>query len=73
MKKRRNTLTINIAVAGKGGTGKTLPAWIRYLLKNLAPSVDATLTQPGGEPGLEVRTVGDAHSFHDDKIKIPRA
>jgi CO dehydrogenase maturation factor len=72
-------LTINIAVAGKGGTGKTSVASlvIRYLLKNdLGPvlAVDADPNANLSESlGLEVRqTVGRIlNEFQGDKLNIP--
>jgi len=72
-------LTINIAVAGKGGTGKTSVAslFIRYLLKNGAGPVLAVDADPnanlGESLGLEVKqTVGlILNDFQGDKIKIP--
>jgi len=72
-------LTINIAVAGKGGTGKTSVASlvIRYLLKNGAGPVLAVDADPnanlGESLGLEVKqTVGlILNDFQGDKIKIP--
>jgi CO dehydrogenase maturation factor len=72
-------LTINIAVAGKGGTGKTSVASlvIRYLLKNnLGPIlvVDADPNSNLAESlGLEVRqTVGRIlNEFQGEKINIP--
>ena len=58
-------MTINIAVAGKGGTGKTSVASlvIRFLLKNKLGTVLAVDADPnsnlGDNLGLEVRqTVG---------------
>ena len=72
-------MTINIAVAGKGGTGKTSIASlvIRYLLKNdLGPvlAVDADPNSNLAENlGLEVRqTVGRIlNEFQGEKLKIP--
>ena len=72
-------MTINIAVAGKGGTGKTSVASlvIRYLLKNGAGPVLAVDADPnanlGESLGLEVKqTVGlILNDFQGDKIKIP--
>jgi len=72
-------LTINIAVAGKGGTGKTSVASlvIRYLLKNGAGPVLAVDADPnanlGESLGLEAKqTVGlILNDFQGDKIKIP--
>jgi CO dehydrogenase maturation factor len=72
-------LTINIAVAGKGGTGKTSVASlvIRYLLKNnLGPIlvVDADPNSNLAESlGIEVRqTVGRIlNEFQGEKINIP--
>ncbi len=72
-------MTINIAVAGKGGTGKTSVASlvIRYLLKNGAGPVLAVDADPnanlGESLGLEAKqTVGlILNDFQGDKIKIP--
>jgi len=72
-------LTINIAVAGKGGTGKTSIASlvIRYLLKNNLGTVLAVDADPNANLaeslGLEVRqTVGRIlNDFQGDKLKIP--
>lgn len=72
-------MTINIAVAGKGGTGKTTVASlvIRYLLKNgLGPvlAVDADPNSNLGESlGLEVReTVGRIlNEFQEEKLNLP--
>jgi CO dehydrogenase maturation factor len=72
-------LTINIAVAGKGGTGKTsvTSLVIRYLLKNNLGTILAVDADPnsnlGESLGLEVRqTVGRIlNEFQGDKIKIP--
>lgn len=72
-------MSYNIAVAGKGGTGKTTIASliIRYLLKNhLVPvlAVDADANANLGESlGLEVRqTVGKILAeFQGEKIRIP--
>jgi CO dehydrogenase maturation factor len=72
-------LTINIAVAGKGGTGKTSIASlvIRYLLKNNMGTVLAVDADPNvnlaESLGLEVRqTVGRIlNEFQGDKLKIP--
>jgi CO dehydrogenase maturation factor len=72
-------LTINIAVAGKGGTGKTSIASlvIRYLLKNDLGTVLAVDADPNANLaeslGLEVRqTVGRIlNEFQGDKLKIP--
>ena len=72
-------MTINIAVAGKGGTGKTSVAAlvIRYLLKNDLGTVLAVDADPnanlGESLGLEVRQmVGRVlNEFQGDKLKIP--
>ena len=72
-------MTINIAVAGKGGTGKTSIAAlvIRYLLKNNLGTVLAVDADPNANlaesVGLEVRqTVGRIlNEFQGDKLKIP--
>jgi CO dehydrogenase maturation factor len=72
-------LTINIAVAGKGGTGKTSVASlvICYLLKNDLGTVLAVDADPNANLseslGLEVRqTVGRIlNEFQGDKLNIP--
>jgi CO dehydrogenase maturation factor len=72
-------LTINIAVAGKGGTGKTSIASlvIRYLLKNSLGTVLAVDADPNSNLaenlGLEVRqTVGRIlNEFQGEKLNIP--
>ncbi|MDZ4230326.1 MAG: AAA family ATPase, partial [Dehalococcoidales bacterium] len=72
-------MSFSIAVAGKGGTGKTsiTSMIIRYLVKNgLTPilAVDADPNANLGESlGLEVRqTIGSIiASFNDEKIHIP--
>jgi CO dehydrogenase maturation factor len=72
-------LTINIAVAGKGGTGKTSIASlvIRYLLKNDLGTILAVDADPNANLseslGLEVRqTVGRIlNEFQGDKLNIP--
>jgi CO dehydrogenase maturation factor len=72
-------LTVNIAVAGKGGTGKTsvTSLVIRYLLKNNLGTVLAVDADPNSNLaenlGLEVRqTVGRIlNQFQGDKINIP--
>ncbi len=72
-------MTINIAVAGKGGTGKTSVASlvIRYLLKNEMGTVLAVDADPNANLaeslGLEVRqTVGRIlNEFQREKLKIP--
>ena len=72
-------MSYNIAVAGKGGSGKTSTAClvIRYLLKNkpgpiLAVDADANANL-GDSLGLEIgETVGQIlNEFQGDKIKIP--
>jgi CO dehydrogenase maturation factor len=72
-------LTTNIAVAGKGGTGKTsvTSLVIRYLLKNNLGTVLAVDADPNSNLaeslGLEVRqTVGRIlNEFQGEKINIP--
>jgi CO dehydrogenase maturation factor len=72
-------LTVNIAVAGKGGTGKTsiTSLVIRYLLKNNLGTVLAVDADPNSNLaenlGLEVRqTVGRIlNTFQGEKLKIP--
>jgi len=72
-------LSFNIAVAGKGGTGKTsvTSLVIRYLLKNNLGTVLAVDADPNSNLaenlGLEVRqTVGRIlNRFQGDKINIP--
>jgi CO dehydrogenase maturation factor len=72
-------LSINIAVAGKGGTGKTsiTSLVIRHLIKNgLGPilAVDADPNANLGDSlGLDVKqTIGSIiASFNDEKINIP--
>jgi len=72
-------LTINIAVAGKGGTGKTSVASlvIRYLLKNKLGTVLAVDADPNSNLaeslGFEVRqTVGRIlNEFQGEKLNIP--
>jgi CO dehydrogenase maturation factor len=72
-------LSFNIAVAGKGGTGKTsvTSLVIRYLLKNNLGTVLAVDADPNSNLaenlGLEVRqTVGRIlNQFQGDKLKIP--
>ncbi len=72
-------MSINIAVAGKGGTGKTsvTSLVIRYLLKNQLGSVLAVDADPNSNLaenlGLEVhQTVGRIlNSFQGDKLSIP--
>jgi CO dehydrogenase maturation factor len=74
-----NLLTINIAVAGKGGTGKTSVSTlvIRYLLKNNMGTILAVDADPNSNLaenlGLEVhQTVGRIlNEFQGEKIKIP--
>jgi len=72
-------LSINIAVAGKGGTGKTsiTSLVIRYLLKNDLGTVLAVDADPNSNLaenlGLQVnQTVGRIlNSFQGDKLSIP--
>jgi len=72
-------LSYNIAVAGKGGTGKTsiTSLVIRYLLKNGSGPILAVDADPnanlGESLGLEVKhTVGSIiASFQGEKINIP--
>jgi len=72
-------LGFNIAVAGKGGSGKTSVASlvIRYLKKNGAGAILAVDADPnanlGESLGLSIRqTVGSIiASFNDEKINIP--
>ena len=72
-------MSINIAVAGKGGTGKTsvTSLVIRYLLKNNLGTVLAVDADPNSNLaenlGLEVRqTVGRIlNEFQGDKLNIP--
>jgi CO dehydrogenase maturation factor len=72
-------LTINIAVAGKGGTGKTSVASlvIRYLLRNGLGTILAVDADPNANLseslGLEVtQTVGRIlNQFQGDKLNIP--
>jgi len=72
-------LTINIAVAGKGGTGKTSVASmvIRYLLRNKEGAILAVDADPNANLadslGLEVRqTVGRIlNEFQGEKLRIP--
>ena len=72
-------MTVNIAVAGKGGTGKTSIASlvIRYLLKNDLGTVLAVDADPNSNLaenlGLEVRqTVGRIlNAFQGEKLRIP--
>jgi len=72
-------LSVNIAVAGKGGTGKTsvTSLVIRYLLKNDLGTVLAVDADPNSNLaenlGLEVRqTVGRIlNEFQGEKINIP--
>jgi CO dehydrogenase maturation factor len=72
-------VSINIAVAGKGGTGKTsiTSLVIRYILKNQLGSVLAVDADPNSNLaenlGLEVhQTVGRIlNSFQGDKLGIP--
>jgi CO dehydrogenase maturation factor len=72
-------LSFNIAVAGKGGTGKTSVATmvIRYLLKKGAGPILAIDADPnanlGDSLGLDIKqTVGSIiASFNEEKINIP--
>ena len=72
-------MTITIAVAGKGGTGKTsvTSLVIRYILKNNLGTVLAVDADPNSNLaeslGLEVRqTVGRIlNEFQGEKLKIP--
>jgi CO dehydrogenase maturation factor len=72
-------LTINIAVAGKGGTGKTSVAGlvVRYLLRNNMGTVLAVDADPNSNLaeslGLEVNlTVGRIlNEFQGEKLNIP--
>jgi CO dehydrogenase maturation factor len=72
-------LTVNIAVAGKGGTGKTsvTSLVIRYLLKNNLGTVLAVDADPNSNLaeslGLEVKqTVGRIlNEFQGEKLNIP--
>jgi CO dehydrogenase maturation factor len=72
-------LTVNIAVAGKGGTGKTsvTSLVIRYILKNKLGTVLAVDADPNSNLaenlGLEVnQTVGRIlNEFQGEKINIP--
>ena len=72
-------MTVNIAVAGKGGTGKTsvTSLVIRYILNNNLGTVLAVDADPNSNLaeslGLEVRqTVGRIlNDFQGEKLKIP--
>jgi len=72
-------LSINIAVAGKGGSGKTTVASlvIRYLMKNSRGPILAVDADPnanlGESLGLSIRqTVGSIiATFNEEKINIP--
>ena len=72
-------MSFNIAVAGKGGSGKTSVASliIRYLMKNRAGPILAVDADPnanlGESLGLDIKqTVGlTLDDFQRDKIKIP--
>jgi CO dehydrogenase maturation factor len=74
-----NHLSFNIAVAGKGGSGKTSVASlvIRYLMKKGAGPVLAVDADPnanlGESLGLDIKqTVGSIiASFNEEKINIP--
>jgi CO dehydrogenase maturation factor len=76
---KERVLNVNIAVAGKGGTGKTSVASlvIRYILKNNLGTVLAVDADPNSNLaenlGLEVRqTVGRIlNEFQGEKINIP--
>ena len=73
-------MTISIAVAGKGGTGKTSVAAlvIRYLLRKSAGTILAVDADPNSNLaeslGLEVRqTVGRIlNEFQGEKLRIPQ-
>ena len=72
-------MAFSIAVAGKGGSGKTSLASlvIRYLLKKVAGPILAVDADPnanlGESLGLDIKqTVGSIiASFNDEKINIP--
>ena len=72
-------MSYNIAVAGKGGSGKTSVASliIRYLKKNEAGPILAVDADPnanlGESLGLDIKhTVGSVlYNFQEDKINIP--
>ena len=72
-------MSLNIAVAGKGGSGKTsvTSLVIRYLMKNGAGPVLAIDADPnanlGESLGLDIKqTIGSIiASFNDEKINIP--
>ena len=72
-------MSLNIAVAGKGGSGKTsvTSLVIRYLMKNGAGPILAIDADPnanlGESLGLDIkRTIGSIiASFNDEKINIP--
>jgi CO dehydrogenase maturation factor len=72
-------LSFNIAVAGKGGSGKTSMASlvIRYLMKNRTGAILAVDADPnanlGESLGLDIgQTVGSIiASFNEEKINIP--
>lgn len=72
-------MSINIAVAGKGGTGKTsiTSLIIRYLLKNSTGPILAVDADPnanlGDSLGLSVKkTIGSIiATFNEEKINIP--
>ena len=72
-------MSLNIAVAGKGGSGKTsvTSLVIRYLMKNGAGPILAIDADPnanlGESLGLDIKqTIGSIiASFNDEKINIP--
>ncbi|MCX7912936.1 MAG: AAA family ATPase, partial [Dehalococcoidales bacterium] len=72
-------MAIHIAVAGKGGTGKTTVASliVRYLLRSGRGTVLAVDADPnanfGESLGLKVqKTIGQVlHEFQGEKLRIP--